>query len=176
LGRLAKSRILLTCPHDRFRRGMGAGNNPLFVPVLRGNMTKTDSNEFDSFVPHLRKHCGRTIGRFLVIANCIHVIGETVGQIVDESGSPTDIRAFYRNCLSALHGEVKNWLACMLHSSKAMKRVFTNSTVAIMESLKGKKSIGKDSSKAVSRDAAALIFSLYTNLSAWLMPNPCQHF
>jgi exocyst complex component 4 len=126
---------------------MGAGDSPLFVPVLRGNMAKTDSNEFDAFVPHLRRHCGRLIGRLLVIANCISMIGEIAGQIVEEAGSSTDIRAFYRSCLSALHGEVKNWLACLLHGSKTTQRVYSSSAVAIVETLKGKKS-GTDASKA----------------------------
>jgi exocyst complex component 4 len=126
----------------RFRSGTedGVGESPLFVPVLRGNMDRVDSNEFDAFVPHLRRLCGRTLGPYLVVANCIRTIGETVQQIVDASGTnKLDVHAFYRNCLSAIHGEVKNWLSCMLHGSKTTSRIFTNSTVAITEALKDKK-------------------------------------
>lgn len=132
-----------------FRHGLGAGESPLFVPVLRGHLDRADSNEFDAFVPHLRRLCGRTLGTFLIIASTINIIGDTVEQIVRDAGSMVDIHAFYRNCLSAIHGEVKNWLASFLHGSKTSTRVFTSSTVAIVEALKGKKSV-KSTSRAVS--------------------------
>lgn len=151
-----------------FRRGMGTGDSPLFVPVLRGNMSKSDSNEFDSFVPHLRRHCGRVIGRLLAIGNAVTIIGEAVRQIVTEAGSMIDVHSFYRNCLSALHGEVKNWLSSLLHGSKTAKRVYTNPTVAIIDALKGKKT-SKETNRAVHKSLLfyLIVFSLYINLLVW---------
>lgn len=116
---------------------------PIFVPVLKGSMDKTDLNEFNAFVPHLRRLCDRVFGHYLVVANNVHIIGEAVGSVVRESGATIDIHSFYRNCLSALHGEVKNFLSCFLHGSKTSSRVYANSTVAIVEALKGESQSAK---------------------------------
>lgn len=100
-------------------------------------MSKSEANEFDAFVPHLRRLCDRAFGHYLVIAHAVHLIGQEAERIIKESGLAVDIPSFYRNCLGALHGEVKGFLAAFLHSSKSTNRPFTSSTVAIIEALKG---------------------------------------
>lgn len=124
-----------------FQKGVNSGEGPLFVPVLRGTMDKGEGKEFDLFVPVLRKLLGNIFGRLLTVANCIKIVGDATGSIVQESGVPLDVYAFYRNCLSALHGEVKNFLAALLHGPQsATTRLFTSPIVAITEALKGKRS------------------------------------
>lgn len=123
-----------------FQKGVNSGEGPLFVPVLRGTMDKSEGKEFDLFVPILRKLLGNIFGRLLTVANCIKIIGDATGTIVQESGVPLDVYAFYRNCLSALHGEVKNFLAALFHGPQsANTRLFTSPIVAITEALKGKR-------------------------------------
>lgn len=113
---------------------------PVFVPVLKGNMDKCDLKEFFAFVPFLKKLAGNLFGQLLTIANCIKIIGDVNEAIVNESGVPVDVYAFHRNCLSALHGEVKSFLSCLLHGDSAGLRTsfVTSPLIAIAEALEGK--------------------------------------
>lgn len=150
---------LLSMVSRDFRKDHSLGEEmAMFVPVLKGSMDKTDLNEFNSFVPHLQRLCDRVFGHYLLVANNIHIIGEAVGSVVRESGETIDVHSFYRNCLSALHGEAKSFLSCFLHGSKTSNRVYANSTVAIVEALKGE-------DQSVKREAAAPLYQ-FTNLSA----------
>lgn len=130
--------------------------NPTVAAVSTSNMSsKGNDTEFEAFVPILRNLCGNLFGQLLTVANCIRLIGETTRQIVNESGVPVDIHSFYKNCLSAIHGEMKNFMACLLHGGGGSgrkgggvgggggtgMRTFTNSTVAISEALKGGKGL-----------------------------------
>lgn len=134
------------------RRGFDAGDNPAFVPVLRGNMSKIEANEFDAFVPLLRRLCDRVFGRYLTVANTVHLIGKAAEEILQESGQGVDVGLFYTNCLGAVHVEVKNFITAFLHGSKSSARVFANSTVAITEALKGRSSSNaKKQTRAVMR-------------------------
>lgn len=103
-------------------------------------MNLTSSGGFDEFsvaATHVRSLAERIGGEFLTVANGIRMIGDTVKVVLEDSKIEfIDLTSFYRNCLSAIHAEFKNFLSCFLHGSGTGSRVFSNSSLAISEILK----------------------------------------
>jgi len=81
------------------------------------------------------------VGQMLTVAHTLFLIGKIVEDLIKETGAAIDIHSFYKNCLSAIHGEFKNYMASLLHGPKiGRSSKATNSIHAISDSLKGKPS------------------------------------
>ena len=94
-------------------------------------------SEFSVAATHVGYLAERICGEFLTVANGIRLIGETVHKVLEESKMEfVDLASFYRNCLSAIHAEFKNFLSCFLHGFVTGGKVYSNSSMAVSEVLK----------------------------------------
>lgn len=85
----------------------------------------------------------RVVGELLTVASSIKLISEAADRIIHESGMQgIDISSFSQNCVSAIHYEMKNFMACFIHGSSLpnIKRIPVNPINSMIDALKGKSS------------------------------------